>query len=530
MHDNPIVLTTGMRGKIAANPMTKKILLTLPSPSLADNRGDVERLRDALHAYGTIQIPVSMMQKISQACHTGQWEVTTTLGLMEQGWTLVDIQAGNAPSPHWGIALDLGTTTIVGYLVDMQTGDILATEAAYNGQMVYGEDILTRIYVASEEKGLANLRQAVLETINTMMGQLTEGKSQGIEAISAAVIGANTTMIQLLLGLDPSRTCMMPYVSTVNRPGCMYAKEVGLHMNPWAPVYCMPSVGSYVGGDVLGGIIASGMYQQEETSLLVDIGTNGEIVLGNQDWLVACAGAAGPALEGGVVHSGMRAMAGAIWQVKFHPETKKISYQTIDNVLPLGICGSGLIDFLAEAFLAGIIDRAGKFTSENSQYCLVPAEHTANGQEIVITQVDLDNLMRTKGAVNAALEFLLESVGCNMEDIKVFYAAGAFGQYLDVESAVTVGIFPDLPRDRIIRLGNTSAEGARQILLSLDKKKDIEHIANHITYFELNANQIFMNKFVGSKFIPHTNIEFFPSVKHKLSLRKMLGQKDEAKK
>jgi uncharacterized 2Fe-2S/4Fe-4S cluster protein (DUF4445 family) len=520
---NPIILKDSILAELNIDPLSKKHLLRLDKPELTDNRGDVDRVRDALAwKYGFLSVPLEIMDKVSRACRDGGWKVTVNVGAQHNGYSIIDIESGDTTSRQLGLAVDIGTTTVVGYLVDMLSGDILSIAAGYNGQIAYGEDILTRIYRAGEADGLALLRTAVLDTLNGIIHRLAGDKGFAARDISAAAIGANSTMVHLLLGLDPTRICMAPYIAVVNSPGLLSARAVGLDINPLAPVYCLPSVGSYVGGDVLGGVLVSNMYKNGELALLVDIGTNGEMVLGNSDWLVACAGAAGPALEGGVVKNGMRAEPGAISELKINPDTGGVSYRTIGDQTPAGICGSGLVDCLAELFLAGIIDRAGKFKGGADRFVVVPAAESATGDDIVVTQMDINNLMRTKGAVNASLELLLESVGCGLEELEKFYAAGAFGQYLHLESSITIGLYPDLPREKMVRLGNSSGEGARQVLLSSEKRRDIESIAKNITYFELNANQTFMNKFVSSKFLPHTNMDYFPTVKARLASRGML--------
>lgn len=513
-----VFLMKGLRQKIDLAPFSQKKLITL-KPSLQDVRSDVEKIKEELSSFGNVEIPLEIIQRLARFCSFSVEKMTATLGFMNWGWNLIDLKIGEALD-NFGLALDIGTTSVVGSLIDLGTGEILETKADYNQQIFYGEDILSRIIFGEKENGLKLLQEAILDTINKIIVDLVDSRKEDEDIeISAVVIGANPTMVQILLGLSPARLCKMPYVATVNRSGCLLAREVGLKgVLPYAPLYCLPAVGSYVGGDVLGGILVSEMQTKEEISLLVDIGTNGEIILGNRDWLIACAGAAGPALEGGVVKSGIRAMPGAIFKVAFD-KNHCLSYQTIDNKPALGICGSGLIDFFAGAFLEGLIDRAGKYY-KGDNYVLVDKKFNAGGEDIAVSQVDIDNLMRTKGAMNAAVGFLLESVGLEMKDIKKFYSAGAFGQYVDVESAITIGLYPDLDRDKMKSLGNSSLEGARQVLLSLAKKKEIEKIADNITYFELNINQDFMNKFVGSKFIPHTNLDYYPSVKAKLAALK----------
>lgn len=382
--------------------------------------------------------------------------------------------------------------------MDIQNGKTVEVAAGYNEQAEAGEDLLTRICLGNSPAGLAFLQKAAVETINRLIGELEAKTSvKGLE-ISALAVGGNTAMIHFLLGLDPSRLCLAPYTPVVTRPGFLSARMLGIKINPRAVVYCLPGVGSYLGGDVVGGVLASGMHYKSELALFVDIGTNGEIVLGCRDWLIGCAGAAGPALEGGVAGSGKRAEPGAIESVRIDPQTGEVFYSTIGGLPPSGICGSGLVDCLAELFLAGIIDRAGKFR-KGDKFVVVPAGESATGEEISVTQTDIDNLMRTKGAVSAALELLLESTGCALSETERFYAAGAFGHYLNLESAVTIGLFPDLPRARMVRLSNGSGEGARRVLLSDRKRLEAEEIAAKMTYIELNASQAFMNKFAGSR-------------------------------
>ncbi|MGB9903897.1 MAG: ASKHA domain-containing protein [Desulfotomaculales bacterium] len=506
--------------ELPADPLTRKIFLKLPPPGENDNLGDVDRLCRVLAAeIGKITVPLELMRIIPSLCREAGWIVTATVGWDNSGFRLVDLEAGNRVDRHFGLAVDLGTTTVVAYLVNLQTGRTAGVAAGINEQVKAGEDILTRICLGSSPEGLSFLQKAAVETINSLIAELEEKTNvKGLE-ISALTVGANTAMTHFLLGLDPSRLCLAPYTPVANRPGFLSAQALGIGINPRAVVYCLPSVGSYLGGDVVGGILTSGMHLKSELALFVDIGTNGEIVLGNREWLVGCAGAAGPALEGGVAGSGRPAGPGTIASVKIDPETGEVHYETIGGLPPVGICGSGLVDCLAELFLNGIIDRAGKF-KKGDRFVIVPAGKSATGEEIAVTQTDIDNLLRTKGAVSAALELLLENVGCELSQIERFYAAGAFGQFLNLESAVTVGLFPDLARDRMVRLGNSSGEGARRVLLSARRRLEAEEIAAKITYIELNARQDFMHKFISSRFLPHTNLDYFPSVKRELARRR----------
>ncbi|MFZ5633600.1 MAG: ASKHA domain-containing protein [Bacillota bacterium] len=505
---------------ISPDPITKKIFITLPEPGLTDNRADVDRVRHELERVtGPVNIDLDMMKRIPGAVRDAGWRVTATVGAFNWGWNLIDLEEGDTTARHFGLAVDIGTTTVVVYLVDMRKGGVVDAAAGYNGQIRYGDDILSRIFSARDEEGILQLKSAVTGTLNELVLRLAKRNNISTSGITAVSIGANTTMAHLFLGLDPKNICVAPYIPAVNSPGTLEAGPLGLLVNKKSPVYILPGVGSYLGGDVIAGVLASGMHRKDELALLLDIGTNGEIVLGNSQWMVACAGAAGPALEGGVAVSGMRAEAGAVYKVKINDSTGQVEYRTIGGGPPVGICGSGLVDCIAELFLAGLIDRSGRFRNSSEFFVVAPSARSGTGKDIVVSQVDISNFMRTKGAVNAALEILLESVGCNLGDIERFYAAGAFGHHLDIESAVALGLYPDLPRDRMVKLGNSSGEGARLALMSRECRRQAEDIAGNITYFELNASQEFMNKFVSSKFIPHTNMDYFPTVKKRLAER-----------
>lgn len=494
-------------------PLTRKVFLSLTPPSPRDNRADVDQVRQMLErSYDNVLVPLALMRKIPSLCRGANWQVTATLAEIGQGWKLIELEPGDTTTEQFGLAIDIGTTTVVVYLIDLCDGKVLNHAADYNAQISMGEDILTRIRQALEPGGLDRLQKAVLETLNRLIKVLCPLPTE-TQKITAVAIGANTTMIHLLLGLNPASICRDPYTPSVNNPGLIPAGEIGIDINPLAPVYCLPSIGSYLGGDVIGGILVSGMHKQADVSLFVDIGTNGEIVMGNEDWLVACAGAAGPALEGGVTAFGMRAEPGAVDHVSIDKKTGRVQYTTLDKMPARGICGSGLVDTLAELFLDGIIDRNAHFEKGREAYVIVPAKETALGEDIVVTQIDINNFMATKGAVNAATDLLMENVGCDWQGLSRFYAAGAFGQYLPIESAITIGLYPDLPRTSIVRLGNSSGEAARQVLLSRSKRLEAEAIAAKVTYFELNANTTFMEKFRGSKFLPHTDLARYPSVK-----------------
>ncbi|GAW91738.1 ASKHA domain-containing protein [Calderihabitans maritimus] len=517
------ILTHGQGREVELNPLTRKYFIELKPPNKMDNQADVERVRRYLpERLRQADIPLEVIRKLPSSLREANWGVTITTAEIPNNPWIINVEPGRHIDRHYGLALDIGTTTIVIYLVDLNTGHVLAKASEYNGQIQYGEDILTRIHLGSTEKGLQNLRRTLLGTINQLVGQIAAEASIDRNELCALTVAGNTTMIHLFLGLEPTYICREPYTPVVNSTGPLRASAVGVHINPQAVVYCLPCIGSYVGGDVIAGVLVSGMYEQPYLSLLVDIGTNGEIVLGNCEWLVACAGAAGPALEGGAAAHGMRAEKGAINRIKINPRTGKVDYQVIGGGKAKGICGSGLVDCLAELLLAGIIDRSGHFIEDIQHFVVAPAEETATGKDIIISQKDIKNLLRTKAAVNAAVEVLMEEVGCSIHELKYFYSAGAFGEYMDRESAVTIGLYPDLPRQNIICLGNSSIEGAKLVLLSQDMWREVEALAKRITYFELNNNQKFMEKYTSGLFLPHADLSIYPTVKKKLEAKARL--------
>ncbi|AFM40056.1 putative metal-binding protein [Desulfosporosinus acidiphilus SJ4] len=516
-YEKPVILADQMQTTLTSlEPLSRKVFLTLVPPSSLDNRAVVDQVRQLLERdFRPVRVPLALMSKIPTLCRDADWQITATMAETGLGWDLIEVEPGNTTQQQFGLAVDIGTTTVVVYLINLGNGEVLGHAANYNGQISLGEDILSRIRQAAEPGGLKHLQTLILDTLNELIETVCLTSLKPCQ-ITAAAIGANTTMVHLLLGLDPASLCRAPYTPIVNNPGLIPAGELGMKIHPLAPVYCLPSIGSYLGGDVIGGVLVSGMHTKPDVSLFVDIGTNGEIVMGNEEWLVACAGAAGPALEGGVTSFGMRAESGAVDHVEIDGKSGRVRYTTIGGMPARGICGSGLVDTLAELFLNGIIDRTARFTHGRDEYVIVPALESAIGKDIVVTQIDINNFMATKGAVNAATDLLMENVGCPWQEISHFYAAGAFGQYLPVESAITIGLYPDLPRASIVRLGNSSGEAARQVLISRSKRREAETIASKVTYFELNANSSFMEKFVSSKFLPHTDLERYPSVKKRL--------------
>jgi uncharacterized 2Fe-2S/4Fe-4S cluster protein (DUF4445 family) len=496
-------------------------------PSLKDNSGDADRLgrsiERALHI-DQLSIGLPLIRKLPSLLRGNDYRVSVVVYKGSSSWHLMDIWPASPAHQIYGLAVDLGTTTVVTRLMDLSSGKIVQEASFTNPQTEIGLDILTRIHHAAQRGGLVKLQKLVVERLNREVEALTKRKGFEADAIVAASVAGNTTMTHLFLGLDPHWICREPYIPVINRIPVLKASKLGVKIHRDAAMLVFPNVGSYFGGDLIAGILASGMTQQEDLSILMDIGTNAEIVLGNKDWLMACAGAAGPALEGGVVGIGMMAGPGVIDKVTRDPSTGEFRVRTIDNKPPVGICGSGLIDLVAQLYLAGMIDIRGKYTPERCGnllreiegimcYVLVPAEKSATGRDLALSQPDIDALLRSKAAMYTILTTVTRMANVSMRDFKDFFIAGTFGSYIDPQSAITVGMVPDLPPETYKPLGNTSVTGAAMALLSEKARDEIYEIRNKVTYVELNVNQEFMNLFSAARFIPHTDRSLFPSVR-----------------
>jgi len=440
------------------------------------------------------------------------------------GWQLIDILPSQKNQSIYGIAMDLGSSTAVVRLLDLPVGEVKDEISFANPQIEIGPDILTRIHFATQEGGLDKLQGLIRDRLNHEIEGLAKKHGINTNSIVGMSVAGNTTMTHLFLGLDPYWICREPYIPAINNPGLLSSRELGLKINPEAPVLVFPNVGSYFGGDLIAGILASGMAHKKEISFLVDVGTNAEVVIGNSDWLMACAGAAGPALEGGVATMGMIAGPGVIDKVTIDTQASELVIRTIGNRPAIGICGSGLIDLVAQLFMAGMLDMRGKYVSEKCKgrlkeidgikhLVVVPRDDSGTDQPLTLSQTDIDGLIRSKAAMYTILTTITNTVNISMKEISRFYVAGTFGSYIDPKSAITIGMIPDLPLETYVPLGNTSLEGAGMALLSSDARAEISQIRDKITYLELNVNQEFMNLFSAAKFIPHTDISLFPSVK-----------------
>ncbi|MHB0940020.1 MAG: ASKHA domain-containing protein, partial [Armatimonadota bacterium] len=447
-----------------------------------------------------------------------------------QAIRLIDLQPNlvDENSPLWGTAIDIGTTTVTLWLVDLVSGQVKAQVAEYNGQIARGEDVISRIIYASKNGDGQDLRHRVLDTINTLLETACKRVKAKPEDVVKATIAGNSTMMHLLLGIPAESIRLSPFITAVNHPPVMTAREVGLNIHPEASADCLPGVASYVGADITAGVLSSGVDVAEEITLFLDVGTNGETVLGNRDWLVACACSAGPAFEGAGVVDGMRATQGAIEEIWINSETLEPTYRVIGGGKPKGICGSGLISLLSEAFLTGILDKAGYVNlmanssrvregAHGGEYVVAWGAESESGEDIVISRVDVDNLLRAKAAIYAGFTVLAETVGIPLESVSKVLVGGSFGKYINVEKAVQIGLLPDMPWEQFDFLGNTSVRGAYYALLDWRKREQIAEIAKRMTYIELSADNSFYEAFTSALFLPHTDMSKFPSVEAALS-------------
>ncbi len=507
-------------------PLSSKLYFELPEPDLKDSLSDLDRLYRAINKaqdLPLVQTGLSNIRELGELLRKSGWKVTVVLGKRENGVELLLVEPGDTSAKNFGLSFDIGTTTISGQLTNLKNGTVLGTRATYNKQASFGADVITRIIYAKKDGGLDKLHDAVSETINTMIKELAFEHSVDLNDITSIVCTGNTTMIHLLLRIDPSNIRRTPYIPTLNFPPIVRASEAGININPRGLLYCVPSVASYIGGDTTSGVLSSGLYKEKDLSILIDIGTNGEIALGNQDFIIAAAASAGPAFEGSGVACGMRASLGAIQSVKINPLDLSVSYSTIGDTKPVGICGSGYISIISEMLSGKIIDKSGKIialenkrvknTDLGREFIVAFKEESDTIEDIVITEADIENIKRAKAAIYAATAILIKHMDLEVSDIKKVFIAGGFGTSLDIESAIKIGLLPDLDRKRFNFIGNSALSGARQMLLSYQADKESEEIARKITYFDLSLDAKYMDEYMAALFFPHTNLQRFPSLK-----------------
>lgn len=521
-------VTEQMKGLVTEiTPMLMEILLELAPPTLDDSVSDLDRLNRGLKRAGLdverISVSIEVMRDLANVMREENWKVTASVLQKKCVSEILRITPGHGTDRSLGLAIDIGTTSIVVYLVDMKDGSILAATSGHNRQAACGDDVINRI-VCSEKSGVRKLSAMGLATINGLINEALNSVDADYKQIRNIAIAGNTTMTHLLLKIEPRYIRREPYIPTVSEFPILKAGEVGLRANPGAAVFIMPGPASYVGGDIVSGVIYSGFHREEAITLFIDVGTNGEIVLGNKEWLLTASCSAGPAFEGGGVRWGMRAEEGAIENVTIDPDTLEPAYSTVGDARPRGICGSGMIDLISEMLLTGVIDQSGKFAADTAHprirkdtdetvYILEFADKTAIDADITFTESDIDNIIRSKGAVYAGFVVLLNQTGLDFSMVEQVVITGGFGQYLNIDKAVTIGLLPDIDRSKFRYMGNSSIAGAYMGLLSGAFRKEAVQVSNSMTYVDFSSNPKFMDEFTSALFLPHTNIKDFPSVK-----------------
>ena len=556
------------------NGLSRKIYLKLPLPTEDDPRSDQQRILDSLAVAGVeerVHITVHILRKLYPLLDNAKWKITVSLAWNGENWEMVEIEEGDTTAQHYGLAVDLGSTTVVARLLDCNSGEILKEVSCFNKQIQWGTDILSRIFYCKDNREkLEEVRRATVESIcecldkldaslemqGTPSEQKTENNgvsescddrgaknaAQKARSISRSalsmVIAGSTTMIHFLLGIDAFCVFYTPHAVHADCPGFQLARDLDIPLKGY--VYCYPAKSNYLGGDIISGMIDTELYKKNEISVFFDIGTNGELVIGNKEFLLCGAGAAGPALEGGVVRTGMRADIGAVDEVKIrdgniyvhvigshkedsgsHEKNSGNHEENSSGEEPRGICGSGIIDLIAELFLEGWIDIRGKLSPEKSpliqerdnQLCVEYAPG------LYFYQKDIDEFIRTKSAAHTMVEIMLRESGLDLNQADRFYVAGAFGKHVSKESAITIGMYPDMDRDHIINAGNSSLEGAQKLLLNRSLLTDIDQILEEMVYIQFAEVEDFLELMVAAQALPHTDYKRYPTVMEKLKER-----------
>lgn len=508
------------------------VRLNLSTPSLSDTMPDNERVLRAVEEatgcpYEKIIIPYSVLKNLSYTLRECDFKVKCVVSRDADRIQLRDVLSVDDKDPMVGFALDVGTTTLAGVLVDLETGKILAKGSCGNGQIRYGADVINRIVESVKPDGRKKLQDAVVkESIIPMLVQMYKSADINPRRIYRMVMAGNTTMNHLMLGLFADPVRMEPFVPSFFRTNYIFTRDIGLKMNALSELIISPNIGSYVGGDITAGAFASMIWNKPELSLFIDLGTNGELVFGNNDFLLACACSAGPAFEGGDISSGMRATDGAIEACTIDKETMEPSFHVIGDEKPVGICGSGIIDIIAELFRCGIIDGKGKIKREGprirrdehdmASFVLVNKTEAGGEKDVTINEVDIDNVIRAKGAIFSAIITMLNSLGFDPSVIQNIYVAGGIGSGINMKNAVTIGMFPDISIEHFHYIGNSSQTGAYAMLLSSSAREKVDELSKSMTYLELSNEPKYMDNFVAACFLPHTDSRFFPSIMEEL--------------
>lgn len=506
-----------------------KTYIELDEPTLDDIISDADRLERHVRnnlGYDEIDFKLDILKKIPVVFRQNNFKVTITYVKKKNKITILNIESGNTEDRLYGVAIDIGTTSVVVCLVDLYTKEVIDKASSGNAQIKYGADVIHRIIYSSKKNGLDHLNKAVIEeTINPLLESIYIKNKIDKDNVVSLVVAGNTTMSSLFLGVYADYLRQEPFIPPFLKSPKLMADDIGLNVNKSAYLYLAPSVASYVGGDITAGVLSAGIWASDENILFIDLGTNGEIVFGNKDFMMSCACSAGPAFEGGGISCGMRASNGAVEKVSIDKETLKPHLTTIGDCDPIGICGSGIIDLICQMLITGIVDRRGKLQRdlnnkrirfnehEIGEYVLAFKEEYNLENDITVTEVDIDNFIKAKGAIYSGASVLVESLGMDFSIVDKVYIAGGIGNNLNIENSILIGLLPDIEREKFEYIGNSSLVGSYLALISKDAKQKLKQIGNEMTYVELSVYPTYMDEFISACFLPHTNIEQFPTVK-----------------
>ncbi len=520
----------GMEQPVPLNPAIKKVHLVLDKPTISNPVADDERLLTKLQdTTGLVNIKISYetSKTLSTTLRQANWDITVTIWDNKK---IIDVEAGDATNDNYGAAIDIGTSKIVGYLVNLNSGEIVSAGMLENPQIQYGEDVLSRIAHAIQSlDNQDEIRRLVVNGINTVLESACwEIPWLGMNKIHEVTIVGNTAMTHLFLGIYPKFLSLSPFTPAVKGSADVKAKETGLRVHPEGNVHVLPCVAGYVGADAVADVMATGIHQKDEMSLLVDVGTNGEVFLGNKKELLSCSCAAGPAFEGAQIKYGMKAVTGAIEKVKIDPETFDAKYETIGKRKPIGLCGSAMVDTVAELLKTGIISTRGRFSQEtiktrrlitpeeegtgSKSYVVAWKDETAINNDITVSTKDISEIQLAKSALHTGCAILMQKKGVTEKDIDRVYIAGAFGNYLNPENAKTIGLIPDIPTEKISFVGNTALAGAKMALTSRTIRELADKLSKEIRYVELMTEENFKREFIASIMLPHKDLNKYPSV------------------
>jgi uncharacterized 2Fe-2S/4Fe-4S cluster protein (DUF4445 family) len=517
------LLASGIEPKIRLEPAVCKVVLKLPPATLRDLRADDDRLLEILRKKARVKAVLSpgIHKELPRALRDEGWTTTVTLFRNEE---IIKAEPGDTSKSLYGIAVDVGTTKVVAYLIDLNTGELVSTESMPNPQIPFGEDLMSRIsYAMKDKNGGAQLQKVIVGGVNQLVAKLCKSSGIDTDEILETMIVGNTAMHHFFFGIPAEHVAAAPYAPAVRSSLSMNPGHIGLDTYPFGRVSSLPNIAGFVGADAVADLVSSGLYKDKDIGMMIDIGTNTEIIAGNKERLVSCSCASGPAFEGAHIKFGMRASTGAIERIWIDPMTKDVSVRTIDDARAIGICGSGIVDAVSEMFKAGILDASGKISnlaglpgirrSENGllEFVLVKGKETATGQDITIAQHDIQEIQLAKAAIFTGVSILMKKLKVRSSSLRRVYAAGAFGTYVDAASAISIGMYPDVPVERIKFIGNAAGSGARMCLKSTKMRDLADILSKEVEYVELASEKTFQNEFAMAMFLPHRDLSRFPN-------------------